>query len=154
LVLFAASSQMLSIYIENKTHNTMLVIRMQRTGRKNQATFRLVLQEKSQAPRSAAKEILGSYNPHAKERKDQVRLQDERIKYWLSVGAQASPTVHNMLIEFGVTTGKKVRVVQPKLKPQAEGAEAEAKTETPAAEKTEEKKEEKPAEAPAEEKAA
>lgn len=115
------------------------MIRMQRTGRKNQATFRLVLQEKSQAPRSAAKEILGTYNPHAKERKDQVQLKEDRIKYWLSVGAQASPTVHNMLIEFGLITGKKVRVVQPKLKPQEEGAA----TEQPAASA------EAPAEAPA-----
>lgn len=130
----------------------MLVIRLQRTGRKNRATFRVVLQEKTQAPKSKAIEILGSYNPHLADRKDQVVLKADRIKHWLSVGAQASNTMHNMLVEFGIAEGDKKRSVQPKLKPQeegadapAEGGEAPAEGDAPAEEKAEE--------APAEEKA-
>lgn len=111
----------------------MLVIRLQRTGRKNKATFRVVLQEHSQAPKAAAQEILGSYNPHAAQRADQITLNTERIQHWLSKGAQPSPTVHNMLIERGIIEGKKKRSVKPKKgeTPEAEaGAEpAEAKTE-------------------------
>lgn len=125
----------------------MLVIRLQRTGRRNRATFRLVLQEKSQAPKSKALEILGSYNPHMAERKDQIALKADRIKHWLSVGAQPSNTAHNMLVEFGIMEGGKKRSVQPKLKPQEEGAEAPtAAAEAPA----EEKKEEAPVEEAAE----
>ncbi len=109
----------------------MLVIRLARIGRTNTTSFRIVLQEKSQAPKAKAQEILGSYNPLLKKREDQVHLEKDRILYWLSKGAQASPTIHNMLIEFGVITGKKQRVVQPKKKPQ-EGAAAPAAAATPA----------------------
>lgn len=94
----------------------MLAIRLVRKGRRNTATFRLILQEKSQSPHSKSKEILGTYNPHIEKREEQISLNKERIKYWLSVGAQPSNTVHNMLVEFGVITGKKKRSVQPDIK--------------------------------------
>jgi small subunit ribosomal protein S16 len=115
----------------------MLVIRMQRTGRKNAATFRVVLQENSQAPKSKALEILGNYNPHLKERKDQVTVDADRVKHWLSHGAQPSNTVHNLLVELGVITADKKKSVAPKPKPKAEGEE-EAPAEKPAEEKKEE----------------
>lgn len=132
----------------------MLVIRLQRTGRRNRATFRVVLQEKTQAPKSKAIEILGSYNPHLAERKDQVVLKADRIKHWLSVGAQPSNTMHNMLVEFGIAEGDKKRSVQPKLKPQEESEEGgEAPAEGGEAAEGEAPAEEKAEEAPAEEKA-
>ena len=43
-------------------------------------------------------EILGNYNPHNKE----INFKEERIKHWLSQGAKASETVHNLLIKKGV----------------------------------------------------
>lgn len=104
----------------------MLTIRLARIGRKNTAAFRLVLQEKTRAPKSAAQETLGSYNPHLPKRAQQMQLNKDRILYWLSQGAQPSATVHNMLIETGVITGKKKRVVSMNKK-SADG-------ETPAAE--------------------
>ena len=137
----------------------MLVIRLARKGRKNNATFRIVLQEKGRAPKSSAIEILGSYNPHLEKREEQISLKEDRIKHWLSEGAQASNTVHNMLVEFNVIEGSKKRSVQPKLKPQEEGEEkgSDKKQEAPAEKKekieevkqeapTEDKKEDKPAE--------
>lgn len=122
----------------------MLVIRLQPTGRKNQKKWRLVLQEKTQAPKAAEQEILGSYDPHMKERKDQIVLKTERIQYWISMGAQPSNTVHNMLVEFGVIEADKRRsVFTAKAVPEvveapAEEVAPEAATETPAEEKTEE----------------
>lgn len=92
----------------------MLVIRLVRIGRRNTAAYRVILQEKTQSPKSIAKEQLGSYNPLMKERKDQMKLNIERIKYWIALGAQPSETMHNMLIELGVITGKKRRVVRGK----------------------------------------
>ena len=126
----------------------MLVIRLQPIGRKNQKKFRLILQERTQAPKAKAQEILGSYDPHLKERKDQVVLKTERIQYWIGLGAQPSNTVHNMLVEFGVIKADKRRsVFHKKAEPEAveEAAPAEETTteEAPA--------EEKPADAPAEE---
>lgn len=117
----------------------MLKIRLQRTGRTNNPTYRVVVTEHTNGPRSGrATEILGSYNPKTKER----ALKEDRIKHWLSVGAKATGTMHNMLISAGITSGKKMNVlpkktVAKKEEPQVEQAAAEAVA---------------PAEAPAEEK--
>ena len=72
----------------------MLVIRMQRVGRKNDPAFRVVLTEKRSKPKSGEQEILGSYHPKTKE----TILKNERISYWISKGAQVSATVHNLLL--------------------------------------------------------
>lgn len=114
----------------------MLVIRLQPTGRKNQKKFRLILQERTQAPKAKAQEILGSYDPHLRDRKDQIVLKTERIQYWIGLGAQPSNTVHNMLVEFGVIKGDKRRsVFHKKAEPEAtEEAAPEATTEEAPAE--------------------
>lgn len=109
----------------------MLVIRLTRIGRKNKATFRIILQEKSQSPKSAAKELLGSYNPHLKERKDQIVIKADRVQFWLKQGAQPSDTMHNMLIELGLIKGDKKRVVGTKKG--AKAAEEKAAKEAKAA---------------------
>jgi small subunit ribosomal protein S16 len=85
----------------------MLVIRFLRTGRKNQPFFRIVVTEKRNPPQGGRfKEILGSYNPLTKKR----NLKKDRIKYWLSVGAQPSETVYNLLISEKIIKGKKIKV--------------------------------------------
>ena len=84
---------------------------MQRIGRKNEAHFRIVLTDHKNAAKSGKfQEILGSYNPKLGE----VNLQDDRIKYWMSVGAQPSDTVFNFLVTKGVLTGKKINVLSRK----------------------------------------
>lgn len=133
----------------------MLVIRLARIGRRNAPKYRIVLQESSQAPKASAKEILGSYDPSLRERKEQIQLNADRAKYWISVGAQPSNTVHNMLVEFGVIEAPKRRSVQPKKKPPTEEELAAQKAAEEAAKAPAEQPaeaEEKPAEAaPAEE---
>ncbi|MBU6414937.1 30S ribosomal protein S16 [Patescibacteria group bacterium] len=84
----------------------MLMIRLQRTGRKNNPSFRLALAEKRSKPKSGALELLGSFDPKTK----QSILKKERILYWLSQGAHPSTTAHNLLISQGVMRGKKVAV--------------------------------------------
>lgn len=128
----------------------MLKIRLQRTGRTNNPSYRVVVTEHQNGPKSGrATEILGSYNPKTKER----ILNEERIKHWLKNGAQASGTMHNMLISTGIISGKKINVlpkktVAKKEEPAAEAAPAAAPTEAPAA--AEEVKEEAaPEETPA-----
>lgn len=90
----------------------MLVIRLARIGRRNKAAFRIVLQEKTRAPKSQAVEALGSYNPHVKERSAQIIMNKERVMFWLKRGAQPSTTIHNMLVELGVIQTPKRRSVQ------------------------------------------
>lgn len=97
----------------------MLKIRLQRVGRKNHAEFRVVVSEHQKTPTSGKNlEILGSYNPHT----DAVTLVKDRIEYWMSVGAQPSGTVHNILINQNVIKGKKVNVLPKKTAPVKEEA--------------------------------
>ncbi|HEY4476512.1 MAG TPA: 30S ribosomal protein S16 [Candidatus Paceibacterota bacterium] len=94
----------------------MLRIRLQRVGRKHETAFRLVVVDRRRGPQSGCTlEVLGSYDP----RRGKPALKAERIKHWLSVGAQASGTVHNLLIDAKILTGAKVNVL-PKRKPKAE----------------------------------
>lgn len=119
----------------------MLMIRFNRTGKKNIASFRIVLQERTQAPGKRHVEILGSYDPH---KKTSV-LKKERILYWIGQGAQTSPVVTNLLIREGVVTGKKVakKMPRPVVKEAVKAEEAPvAKSES------EETKEETPNETP------
>lgn len=83
----------------------MLVIRLMRIGKKNQPFFRFVVTEKKN-PSTAGRttEILGFYNPLTKERK----INSERAKYWMSVGAKPSATVFNHLISEKIIEGKKI----------------------------------------------
>ena len=111
----------------------MLKIRLQRIGRINSPAFRIIVAEHTRGPKAGnIVEKVGTYNPKTKER----QLDTERIKYWISVGAQPSDTVHNMLITAGVTTGKKINVLPRKSPPKpvvAEGSgEARAGEAAPA----------------------
>lgn len=109
----------------------MLTIRLARIGKKNKAQFRIVLQEHTAAPGGKHVEVLGSYDPHSKKEV----LKAERIKYWVSQGAQVSDTAHNLFVSKGVLTGEKRKVKLPAKKkvPVAESPkeEAVAKEETP-----------------------
>lgn len=104
----------------------MLKIRLQRTGRTNDPSYRLIVVEHTE-PAQTGKfaERVGTYNPRTKERV----LDADRIKYWISKGAQPSGTVHNMLISAGVIEGKKINVLPRKSPPKKE----EVAAETPAA---------------------
>lgn len=86
----------------------MLVIRFQRVGRTNDPAFRIVVDEKRSKPKSGELEIVGSFYPKTKE----THLKSERILYWLSVGAKASPRVHNLLVSHKVITEPKIHVVK------------------------------------------
>jgi small subunit ribosomal protein S16 len=101
----------------------MLKIRLQRTGKRRDPSYRLVVAEHARAA-GAGKfvERVGTYNPKTKER----ALNADRIKYWISVGAQTSATVHNMLISAGITSGKKINVLPKKTVSKPEVTETES----------------------------
>ncbi|MFA5754453.1 MAG: 30S ribosomal protein S16 [Patescibacteria group bacterium] len=81
----------------------MLAIKLSQTGKTNKKMFRLVISEKSRDPYGNVLEILGSYNPHSKE----LAVKSDRVKHWLSKGAQMTATVNNLLLEKKVIEGKK-----------------------------------------------
>lgn len=72
----------------------MLVIRLSRTGRKKQASYRLVVAEHSAPIQGKFTEIVGHYN--VTEGKKFV-YDMEKINYWISVGAKPSDTVASLL---------------------------------------------------------
>ena len=99
----------------------MLQIRLQRAGRIHDPASRLVLTDSKNSTKSGRfKEVLGSYDP----RKTGEEFKTDRIKHWLSVGAQATDTVHNLLVTHKVIDAKK-RNVLPKKTVVAKPLEAE-----------------------------
>lgn len=89
------------------------MIRLQRIGRKNDPSFRVVLTDSKNSTKSGKfKEILGSNNIKA----GTIVLKADRIKYWISMGAQTSATVHNYLVHEKIVDGKKKNVLPRKSK--------------------------------------
>lgn len=85
----------------------MLVIRLQRTGRKGHAQFRIVVQDSRRTPTSGAIVAnLGSYNPHSKE----TVLNKEKASFYLGNGAQPSNRMVRLLQAEGVTLPAWVKV--------------------------------------------
>ena len=128
----------------------MLKIRLTRTGKNRHASFRVVITEHTNPVKGKFLELLGSYNPHA-EGAAKLSVKADRIKYWMSRGVQASPTVHNLLIDQKIIEGKKKeswRAPKQEVKPE-EAAKAPAAApvvaETPVTEAAPAATEEKPA---------
>ena len=71
----------------------MLRIRLQRTGKRNQATFRIVVAEHSKPIKGKFVEIIGHHNPRSKE----TVIKKDRFEHWISKGARASNTVTALL---------------------------------------------------------
>ena len=80
-----------------------LRIRLARGGSKKRPFYRMVVAENT-APRDGKfLERLGSYNPlFTKENRERLVVKAERVKYWLSVGAQVSERVQKLLAELGL----------------------------------------------------
>lgn len=93
--------------------HTMLKIRLQRVGRKNIPTFRIVLTDSKNSTKSGRfLEVLGSYDT----RDDKSKKVDiERVKYWISKGAKLSGTLHNFLVGTKAIEGKKINVLPKKI---------------------------------------
>jgi len=104
----------------------MLTIRLKRTGKKNKPFYRLIISEKSRDLYGYSLEILGSYNPHNKE----LKVANDRIKYWLKKGASMSPTVNNLLIEKKIIEGKKVKASKSGKKEEKKSVAAETENKT------------------------
>jgi small subunit ribosomal protein S16 len=83
----------------------MLSIRLSRVGKKKAPTYRIVVMPKQRDPWARSVEILGHYNPR-KQPKELV-VQADRIKYWISKGAQPTDTVWNLLVGEKIIEGEK-----------------------------------------------
>ena len=112
----------------------MLVIRLQRVGKRGQAYFRIVVTEHTKKPQGEYLELLGSYDPHKKD----LKVKKERLDHWISKGVQLSPTVNNLLVNNKVISTEKMQSWKPKVKEAAPAAAPapKAKADEPAPEAT------------------
>src|SRR3989338_5643132 len=108
----------------------MLKMRLQRTGRKNDPSFRVVVTDSRHGPKSGKHaDTIGSYSPKF----NRIEIDGARAKDWIAKGVQVSDTVRNLLITQGTLEGRKVKKEAEAAK--AEEAEPPAE-EAPAAEET------------------
>ena len=86
----------------------MVKIRLKKFGTKKRPDYRIVIQDAQKPRDGVAIEEIGHYHPIAVEEK-QLVLNEERAKYWLSVGAQPTETVKKLLNRSGLTAkGSKI----------------------------------------------
>jgi small subunit ribosomal protein S16 len=89
----------------------MITIRLQRRGRKNDPSFRVIVVDSHKKPKTGNYlEMVGSYDP----RVDRVDLKADRIAHWMKNGATVSDTVHNLLVSKKVIDAKKINVLPKK----------------------------------------
>jgi len=73
----------------------VLAIRLARIGKKKKPFYRVVVIDKRRPRNGRFVEVVGTYDPLKKPA--EVKLNTERIKYWLGCGAQPSDTVRSFL---------------------------------------------------------
>jgi small subunit ribosomal protein S16 len=86
----------------------MLTIKLSRFGKKKQPTYRILVMEKSKDPWGDYLENLGHYDPRTKV----AELNADRIKYWISKGAETTDSINNLLITNKIIEGKKRSVTR------------------------------------------
>ncbi|MBI2070518.1 MAG: 30S ribosomal protein S16 [Elusimicrobia bacterium] len=75
----------------------MVAIRFQRIGKPKAAHFRLVAVESTRGTNTPPLEVLGSYNPKAKDGEKVKNFKKERLDTWIKNGAQLSPAAGRLL---------------------------------------------------------
>ena len=115
----------------------MVSIRLARGGAKKRPFYRVVVTDKRNARDGRFIEQIGFYNPIAPAGSEQLRLNAERMEYWLGVGAKPSPRVQQLMSEPAqapeAATRPATAASAPAPQPAAEPAPVDAAAEAPAA---------------------
>ena len=141
----------------------MIKIRLQRHGAKHAPFYRMVVAP-SQARRDGKFiEVLGTYNPQAHKREEELKLKIDRVDHWLGVGAQPTDTAKSLIRQGRMSPEEWLKradkLAESKLKRKSKGDTApsmdeniaEATPEEKPAEEVPAKEEPKAEEKPAEE---
>lgn len=75
----------------------MVVVRLARGGSHNRPYFYIVTADSRARRDGRFIEKLGFYNPLVKEQAESFRINNERLQYWVGVGAQVSPAVKKLI---------------------------------------------------------
>lgn len=110
----------------------LLRIRLTRTGKTQQESFRIVVAEHTNAVKGKYTELLGHYQPATQPKKFDIKK--DRVEYWISKGAKPSDTVAVLLKRNGFANMDKY--IEPRNKQRkgkgSEGQAAAAPTASPA----------------------
>ncbi len=91
----------------------MITLRLQRIGRRNDPHFRVVATDsKNSAKTGKFIEVVGTYTV----KQGTFTVDAPRLKHWISVGAQTSNTLHNLLLKNKIIEGKPKRILPAKKK--------------------------------------
>jgi small subunit ribosomal protein S16 len=87
-------------YCDSSEGIIMVVIRLSRGGAKARPFFNIVVADKRTRRDGRFIERVGFYNPSATGGEESIRVAIDRVTYWKSVGAQASPTVERLFAQY------------------------------------------------------
>jgi len=109
-------------------------IRMKRMGRTHRPFYRICIMDQRSARDAEAIEEVGTYDPMVKDKSKRVTMKLDRIEYWLSVGAQPSDRVANLMDKLKNNRWGEVKAAAPAPAPKErpKKSEAEAAAEAPA----------------------
>jgi small subunit ribosomal protein S16 len=83
----------------NEGDRSMVRIRLRRVGAPKQPSYRVVAANRESPRDGKFLEILGHYNPRTQP--ETIHLKEDRVYYWLSVGAQPSDAVAQLFKTMG-----------------------------------------------------
>jgi small subunit ribosomal protein S16 len=75
----------------------MVTIRLARGGAKKRPYYRIVVSDRRRTPLARAIEYVGFFNPRAAEGEERLRVDRERVDYWMAQGAKPSDRVASLL---------------------------------------------------------
>jgi len=108
----------------------MVTIRLARGGAKKRPFYGIMVADSRRAPRGRFIERVGFFNPRAVGGEERLRIDMERVEYWISKGAQPSDRVANLLKQFAkgpeALEAEKAKLVAATEAKQAAAAKAEA----------------------------
>ena len=78
----------------------MVTIRLARGGAKKRPFYGIMVADSRRSPRGRFIERVGFFNPRAVGGEERLRVDSERVEYWISKGAQPSDRVASLLKQF------------------------------------------------------
>jgi len=100
----------------------MIAIKLRPVGKKKQISYRVAVMEKKSKLKGKFIEDLGWYNPHT----DKFSVRADRATHWISVGAQPTDTVHNILVDAKILKEQKISLRKKSKKAPQPQAQSEA----------------------------
>jgi len=108
----------------------MVTIRLARGGAKKRPFYGIMVADQRRSPRGKFIERIGFFNPRAVGGEERLRIDTERVEYWISKGAQPSDRVSSLMKQFAkgpeALEAEKAKLTADKEAKKAAAAKAEA----------------------------